>query len=89
MEIIKQIDELNFQKWRFHLIGNTLVLSEYQLLQKESKRHRTFKTLQQYDRIQTRANTILEENVPLSKELKTEVLNKYMSTIKVIKWSER
>ena len=89
MEIEKQIDDLTFERWRFTFMYGTIFLDGYCLLQKESKRHRNFRVLKQYDRIMGRNNTIVESEVPFTDELKAEALNQFVSTIKVRKWSER
>lgn len=89
MEIEKQIDELTLERWRFTFMYGTIFLDGYCLLQKESKRHRNFRVLKQYDRIMGRSNTIVESEVPFTDELKAEALNQFVSTIKVLKWSER
>jgi hypothetical protein len=89
IEIEKKIDELTIEKWIFRYINENLYLDNYVILQRESNRHKKFKTLKMYDRLMTRHNSIEESEVPFNDELKAEVLNKYMSTIKVIKWSER
>jgi hypothetical protein len=89
MEIEKQIDDLTFERWRFAFIYGTIFLDGYCLLQKESKRQRNFKVLKQYNRIMERSNTIVESEVPFTDELKAEALNQFVSTIKVLKWSER
>lgn len=89
MEIEKQIDELTLERWRFTFMYGTIFLDGYCLLQKESKRHKNFRVLKQYDRIMGRNNTIIESEVPFTDELKAEALNQFVSTIKVLKWSER
>ena len=89
MEIEKQIDDLTFEKWRFTFMYGTIFLDGYSLLQKETKRHKNFRVMKQYDRIMSRDNTITESEVPFTDELKVEVLNQFVSTIKVLKWSER
>jgi hypothetical protein len=89
MEIEKQIDDLIFERWRFTFVFGTIFLDGYCLLQKESKRHKNFKVLKKYDRIMGRSNTIAESEVPFTDELKAEALNQFVSTIKVLKWSER
>jgi hypothetical protein len=89
MQIEKQIDELTFERWRFAFMHGTIFLDGYCLLQKESKRHKNFRVLKQYDRIMGRNNTIVESDVPFTEELKTEALNQFISKIKVLKWSER
>ena len=88
MEIEKQIDDVTFERWRFTFMDGTIFLAGYCLLQKESKRHRNFRVLKQYDRIMGRSNTIVESEVPFTDELKAEALNQFVSTIKVLKWSE-
>jgi len=89
MEIEKQIDDLTFERWRFTFMYGTIFLDGYYLLQKENKRKRNFKVLKQYNRIMGRGNTITEIEVPFTDELKAEALNQFVSTIKVLKWSER
>ena len=89
MEIIKQIDELTFQKWGFTFIDRILFLNSYCICKKESKRHKNFKTLKSYERLDGRGSNMTEDEVPLTDELKMEVINQFMSTLKVIKWSER
>ena len=89
MEIEKQIDDLTFERWRFTFTYGTIFLDGYFLLQKESKRHKNFRVLKQYNRIIGRNNTMLESEVPFTDELKAEALNQFVSTIKVLKWSER
>ena len=89
MQIEKQIDDLTFVRWRFTFIDKTLYLDGYALLQKESKRHKNFKVLKKYDRLMGRDNTIQESEVHFTDEIKAEALNQFVSTIKVLKWSER
>lgn len=89
MQIEKQIDDLTFERWSFTFMHGAIFLDAYHLLQKENKRKRNFKVIKQYDRIMDRANTITEIEVPFTDELKAEALNQFVSTIKVLKWSER
>jgi hypothetical protein len=89
IEIIKQVEELTFEKWRFYLKDNNIYLDAYFLMSKESKKHRNFKIIKSYERLRERYATMKEDEVPFSDELKSEVLAKYVDTIKVIKWSER
>lgn len=89
MEIIKQVDELTIERWEFSFIGLNLYLNTYSLEKKESKKHRTYKAIKKYDRLWRRDNTITEEEVPFTDEIKQEALNKFMLGIKVLKWSER
>lgn len=89
MEIEKKIDELTIQRWRFIYIMGNIYLNYYVILQKESKRHRNYKTLKLYDRIMTRNNTLTEDQVPLSDDLKAEVMSLFTKNIKVMKWGQR
>lgn len=89
MEIEKKIDELTIEKWRFCYMYDIIFLDGYELLKKESPRHKKFNIIKQYERIMYKNNNITESEVPLSDELKAEVLNMFMSNIKVLKWSER
>lgn len=89
MEIEKRIDDLTFERWWFIFLYGSIFLDGYCLLQKESKRHKNFRVLKQYNRTMGRSNTIVESEVPFTNELKAEALNQFVSTIKVLKWSER
>lgn len=89
MEIQRQITELTSEKWRFTFLDNVIYLDSYFLLEKESKRHKNVKVIKKYERINERDNTMTESDVIVTDELKEEVLKQFMSTIKVIKWSER
>ena len=89
MEIEKQIDELTIERWRFSFIDRNIYLESYYVLQKESKRHRNYRTLKKYERLSKRDSNIEEVDVPFTNELKQEALNQFVSKIKVLKWSER
>lgn len=89
MEIQKQIDELTLEKWRFYILDKRIYLDAYYLLQKESKRHKNFRTLKGYERLSERNSTMREGEVPFTDEIKQEALNKFVSLLKVMKWSER
>jgi hypothetical protein len=89
MEIEKQVDELTIERWTFTWIDKTIFLDKYVLLQKESKRKRIYSRIKHYDRIMGRNSTIKESDVPLSEDLKAEVLAKFIANIRVIKWEER
>ena len=89
MEIEKQIDELTIEKWRFSFIDRNIYLESYYILQKESKRHKNYRTLKMYERLRKRDSNIEESEVPFTDELKQEALNQFVSKIKILKWSER
>lgn len=89
MEIEKQIDELTHERWRFSFINRNIYLESYYVLQKESKMHRNYQILKKYERLSKRDSNIEESEVPFTDELKAEALNQFVSTIKVLKWSER
>jgi len=89
MEIKIEINELTREIYRFYYMDNTIYLSEYYLMQKESKNKRTYKTILRYDRIMNRSNNIEESDIVLTDELKKQALEIFVSNIKVKKWSER
>jgi hypothetical protein len=86
--IRKEISPLKIQEWRFTLIDYKLVLDRYDVLQKESTRHKYFKSISKYDRLNRRNSGLNDWDVPLSEELKKEALENFVSRISVIKWSE-
>tara|TARA_R110001632_G_scaffold229381_1_gene365452 strand:+ start:120 stop:392 length:273 start_codon:yes stop_codon:yes gene_type:complete len=89
IEIKKQRNALRIEVWIFTVIRNTLFLDKYYTAEKESTRHRKYKNTLYYDRIMRRNNTIKEEEVPLSRDIKEEALNMYFDKVKCMKWNER
>ena len=65
------------------------MIQSYNFDKRESKRHRKYKTIKKYDRFDRRNSTLNEEDVVLTDEMKRQVLNQFMSTIRVIKWGEK
>ena len=88
-EVIKKIDDLTIEKWGFIFYNGMIYLDHYYLQKKESKKHRIFKDIKKYDRIMGRGNTIDENMVHIPDEVKSEVYNHFISSIKVLKWGER
>ena len=89
IEIKKQRNALRIEVWIFTMIRNTLYLDKYYTAEKESTRHRKYKNTLYYDRTMKRNNTIAEDDIPLTREIKEEALNRYFNKVKCIKWSER
>ena len=88
MTIEKQIDELTKETFRFWINGNTIVLDAYYLFSRENKRKRNYNFVKRYERLLDRnAFTPLQE-VPFTEEIKTEVLQEYFKTLKVMTWEE-
>jgi len=89
IQIEKKIDELTFERWTFTWINKHIYLDDYVVLKKESKAHKKYNVLKTYSRLMERTNNILEKDVPLTKEIKAEAYDQFVSKIKVLKWSER
>ena len=89
MEIRRNIDELNKEVWTFSLINNVLYLNTYNYLNKESTKHRKYKSIKKFDRLMRRDSTIEESEVPFTSEIKQHALNKYFDSVKCMRWSER
>lgn len=88
MVIEKQIDELTKETYRFWINGNIIIFDAYYLFGRENTRKRTYKVLKRYERIGGRDNTITLQEAPLTEEIKTEVLQEYIKTLKVMTWEE-
>ena len=92
IRIEKPIDELTTEIFEFAEFdmsaGYNLILDNYYILKKESKRHKPV-IISKYCRLNVRDSNITENQVPLTDEIKTQVFNEYISKIKVIKWSEK
>ena len=48
-----------------------------------------YKVVKKYSRLDEKKSNITENEIPFNDNIKTEILNQFFSTIKVIKWSER
>jgi len=88
MTIEKQIDELTKEQFRFWVNGNIIILDYYNLFSLENKNKRKYNSIKCYDRLYTRNSNITLEQVPLTEEIKNEVLQEYIKTLKVMTWEE-
>ena len=88
MIIEKQIDELTKEQFGFRIFDNVIVFDSYFLLRRENTKKRTWNSLKKYERLSSRNSNITLEQVPLTEEIKTEVLQEYIKTLKVITWEE-
>ena len=88
MIIEKQIDELTKEQFGFRIFDNVIVFDSYNLFLRENKTKRKYRSIKCYDRLHTRNSNITLEQVPLTEEIKTEVLQEYIKTLKVMTWEE-
>ena len=89
MTLEKQIDELTKEKFTFTIFNdNILVLDSYYYLSRENTRKRTWNTIRNYERLSRRNSKISLEQVPFTEEIKKEVLEEYIKTLKVMTWTE-
>lgn len=89
IEIVKQVDDLTVEVWRFIFLDRNLYLNEYRLDQKESKRNRKYTNIKKYDRLYRRDNNVEENDAPLPDWVKNKAHELFTSKIKVLKWNER
>jgi len=88
MTVEKQIDELTKETFRFWINGNIIVLDAYYLFSRENKRKRNYNFVKRYERLSDRNSFTPLQEVPLTEEIKTEVLQEYFKTLKVMTWEE-
>ncbi len=89
MTIEKQIDELTKETFSFTIFNdNNLILDSYYYLSRENTRKRTWKTVRNYERLSGRNFKISLEEVPFTEDIKKEILEKYIKTLKVMTWQE-
>jgi hypothetical protein len=88
-EIEKQVNELTKQVWGFSEMGVKLYLGDYVLLKREDTRKRKYRVIEKYDRLDSRHNTITEDQVPFGDELKKQAYDEFIKNVEVLKWSER
>ena len=84
----KQIDELTKEQFSFWVKDNIIILDSYFLLSRENTRKRTWNTVRNYERLSGRSSRITLEQVPFTEEIKREVLEQYIKTLKVMTWVE-
>lgn len=88
MTIEKQIDELTKEQFGFWVNNNVIILDSYFLLRRENTRKRTWNSLKKYERLSSRNSNITLQEVPLTEEIRNEVLQEYIKTLKVMTWEE-
>lgn len=80
----KKETELQLEEWSFIVIGSEIILDNYYLKKRATKRHK-FQIEKDYNRIIKRGyGQIKVEEVPISDELKAEVKQKFIDTLKVV-----
>jgi hypothetical protein len=85
IEVIKEIDELNREVYKFCVLYETsLKLNEYALQNRETKRHK-FKNKKYYDRLRDRSSTIDIDDIVLTEDIKQEAINIFISRLAVTK----
>ena len=94
ISIEKNLDPLTKERWEFLLFETDIVLDRYELGHRENTRKRSWGIVKLYSRLthginRYGNNLIGEEDVPLTEEIKKEVLEKFISKLKVIRWGER
>jgi hypothetical protein len=82
---------LGRELWSFYLIDDYLVLNEYLLQIKPSKRHRIFQTLKVFTRTgstqsYSQHQLMAEENVPWPDFVLVEAKRKFCEQISVVRW---
>lgn len=80
-------DELSCEYWRFYFLENTLWLDIYEYKDRLTKRH-DFRTVRRYARL-NRRDSMREEEVPLTEEIKKKAFDLFVSKLSVKLWSER
>lgn len=88
MTVEKQIDELTKEQFSFWVKDNTLVLDSYYLFSRENKSKRKYNFVKRYERLSHRNSSMTLQEVPLTEEIKTEVLQEYFKILKVMTWEE-
>lgn len=89
MNIERRIDELTIERWGFYCTQDRIYLDSYCLLKKESKKDKKYRVIKSYDRLRERDSTLKESEVPFNEAIKTEAFNRFVSGVKVLRWSER
>lgn len=87
IEFKERINDLTEEVWRFYAYDNYIVLDFYAYCTRKTKRH-SFKAEKTYSRLSHRTSNMLESDVRLTYEIRTLALDKFVSSINVVKQSE-
>lgn len=88
MNLVKQIDELTREEFDFYQTNNVLILDSYRYSTRENTRKRSYTPIKRYERLSHRSSNITLQEVPLTEEVKKQVLEEYFKTLKVMTWEE-
>jgi hypothetical protein len=84
-------DKLRRVSWAFWLYGSNLVLNEYVVETRPSRRH-AYKVARAYTRLSSSrwrdGSVVDEEDVPLTPAIAERALREYVSQLRVVRWSE-
>ena len=81
-------DENNIEKYRFYIDGNVIFLDEYEVLKREANQ-RKFRVIDGYSRLYLRNSTVKEQDVPLTEDIKQQIIKKFADSLVVARWSEK
>lgn len=81
IEITKDIDEFNREKYIYSLLDYKLLLDNYYIESRKTKRSK-FKVVKSYSRLNQRDSKIRQDEVILSDELKQEALDTLLNHFK-------
>jgi hypothetical protein len=84
-----QIDEITTEEYSFHFMDSNILYLQSYIIFKKEKKQRFPRIFKKYDRLMNRDNSITEEEVPFTPEIRQRAINEFTSQIKCLKWSER
>lgn len=88
MTIEKQIDELTKEQFVFSIFTDKIVLSTYNLLLRENKTKRKYRSIKCYDRVYTRNSNIPLGQVTLTDDIRNEAKLAFIKRLEVLTWEE-
>lgn len=88
IEVERNIDEFNKEKFSFYYNDYILYLDSYELFNRKTKKH-SFKRIKWYSRLYTRDCNLKESDVVLSEDIINMAKNEVISRLEVKFWNEK
>jgi hypothetical protein len=85
MEIIRKIDDLNREVYKFYWFDRNIILDSYRKEYKESTRHKKWNVIDKYERLSGRYSNMSEEDVSLPIDVIQEAIDLGKAQVKVRK----
>lgn len=88
ISVFEVISSLQKTEYIFWLDGSTFYLDEYIQWGRETERKKKYLRKKHYSRLRSRDSTIRLEDITIPSDVEKRVIDEYVSTLKVQKWTK-